>query len=464
MLTITLVAFEALAVSTVLPKVARDLGGIALYGWVFSAFMLSNLVGITIAGFQADHRGPAPVLGAGLLLFAVGLGVAGSAPAMLVLVGARAVQGVGAGAMSAAVYVAVARGFTEDIRPRMFAIMSTAWVVPGLIGPAVAGALADALSWRAVFLGLLPLVVIGGALTLPALRSMGGAVVDGSSAGAYDDGGGVARRAADGGGVARRAAPVADALRLAAGTAVVLSGLTTNSTVLAPFLVVGGALAAVPALRRLLPPGTLRAAVGLPSAVATRALLNFGFFGADAYVPLAIASGGRSATAGGLALTAATLTWTAGAWIQERNSQRWSRRSVVTAGLVIVIIGVAAEAVALHDALPLAVPIAAWAVAGLGMGLAYQSLSLEVLANALPGREGEATAAMQLADVLGVALGAGFGGAVIAFSHHHHGDPRTGITVAFLVAVAGGIVGLAAAHRLPSSKPSATRPGAGPGG
>src|ERR1700687_5757369 len=67
-LTITLVAFEALAVSTVLPKVARDLGGIALYGWVFSAFMLSNLVGITIAGFQADHRGPAPVLAAGLLL------------------------------------------------------------------------------------------------------------------------------------------------------------------------------------------------------------------------------------------------------------------------------------------------------------------------------------------------------------------------------------------------------------
>src|SRR2546430_10979212 len=65
-LTITFVASEALAVVTVMPVVARDLGGLRLYGWVFSAFMLGSVVGIVAAGREADRRGPAgPFLAGG---------------------------------------------------------------------------------------------------------------------------------------------------------------------------------------------------------------------------------------------------------------------------------------------------------------------------------------------------------------------------------------------------------------
>jgi MFS family permease len=95
-MTITFVATEALAVVTVMPAVAEDLGGLRLYGWVFSAFMLGSLIGIVWAGRAADRAGPArPYIG-GLVLFGAGLTVAGLAPSMPVLVLGRALQGLGA--------------------------------------------------------------------------------------------------------------------------------------------------------------------------------------------------------------------------------------------------------------------------------------------------------------------------------------------------------------------------------
>jgi len=78
-LTITFVASEALAVVTVMPVVAHDLGGLRLYGWVFSAFMLGSVVGIVVAGRAADRRGPVIPFVGGVVLFGCGLAVAGLA-------------------------------------------------------------------------------------------------------------------------------------------------------------------------------------------------------------------------------------------------------------------------------------------------------------------------------------------------------------------------------------------------
>src|SRR2546423_6306187 len=100
-LNVTFVAFEALAIATIMPLVVADLGGVALYGWVFSAFLLADLVGIVLAGELADRFGPAVPFGAGLALFAIGLLIGGLAPSMPVLVAARAIQGFGAGAIPA---------------------------------------------------------------------------------------------------------------------------------------------------------------------------------------------------------------------------------------------------------------------------------------------------------------------------------------------------------------------------
>src|SRR5207249_5575907 len=124
-------AFEALAIATIMPLVVEDLGRISLYGWAFSAFLLADLVGIVIAGELADRFGPAVPFGAGLALFAVGLLIGGLAPSMPVLVAARAIQGFGAGAIPAVAYVVIGRTYPDALRPRLFAILSTAWVVPG---------------------------------------------------------------------------------------------------------------------------------------------------------------------------------------------------------------------------------------------------------------------------------------------------------------------------------------------
>src|SRR5439155_15716488 len=96
-LTTTFIAAEALAVLTIMPRVAHDLGGLSLYGWVFSGFMLASLVGAVAAGRDADRVGPARPYLVGLALFACGLAVAGLASSVAMLVVGRCPQGLGAG-------------------------------------------------------------------------------------------------------------------------------------------------------------------------------------------------------------------------------------------------------------------------------------------------------------------------------------------------------------------------------
>ncbi len=149
---------------TVMPVVARDLGGVRLYGWVFSGFMLGSVIGIVLAGREADRRGPALPFVAGVLFFGAGLAIAGLAPTMGVLVAGRVLQGMGAGAIPSVAYATIGRCLPRSLRPRMMAVLSTAWVVPGLAGPAVAAEVARAFGWRWVFLGLLPVVAVAGSI------------------------------------------------------------------------------------------------------------------------------------------------------------------------------------------------------------------------------------------------------------------------------------------------------------
>ena len=173
--TITLVAAEALAVSTAMPIVARDLGGLRLYGWVFSAFFLGSLIGISVVGGLIDERGLiAPFVG-GLVLFAIGLLISGLAPTMETIVAGRFIQGLGGGAVPPVAYVAIGRSLPDNLRPRMFATMSTAWILPGILGPAIAGVVAQAFSWRWIFLGLLPLLAVSGSMAFRGLRGLAAA-------------------------------------------------------------------------------------------------------------------------------------------------------------------------------------------------------------------------------------------------------------------------------------------------
>jgi MFS family permease len=428
-LNVSFVAFEALAVSTVLPAVVRDLGGLNLYGWAFSAFMLTNLVGIVVAGGEADRRGPGGPFLIGIALFVLGLLLAGAAPAMLVVVASRAVQGFGAGILSSLAYVCIGRGYPEQARPRMLATLSSAWVVPGLVGPALAGMIADHVGWRWVFLGLAPLPILAALFAAPAMRQLAPTAAQGSD---------------------RR--HVMDAVLLAVGAGLIMAGLGGKSALYALLIPSGIALAGPP-LRRLLPPGTLTARGAMPSAIATVGLASLAFFGVDAFIPLALKMvRGQSLTVSGLALTAATITWTAGAWIQAHLAGRRSRRAVVTAGLLVMAAGILGCAVALSPAVPALTMALAWGVAGLGMGMAYSTGKVVVLDLAPAGQEGATSAAMQLADTLGAAIGTGTGGVVVGYASAGGRSPGPGILLvdALMALVIG--VALVTASRMPGRR------------
>src|SRR5215813_12721185 len=225
-LTITFVASEALAVVTVMPVVARDLGGLRLYGWVFSGFMLGSVVGIVAAGREADRRGPAVPFVAGVVLFGSGLAVAGLAPSMDVLVAGRVLQGLGAGAVPSVAYATIGRSLPDGLRARMMAVLSTAWVVPGLVGPAVSAAVASVVGWRWVFLGLLPLVAVTGSLAMPALFRLGRAP-DAADPVEHTAEPAAGRPASASGGAAGDEHKLSDGFAVAAGAALLLAGLTT---------------------------------------------------------------------------------------------------------------------------------------------------------------------------------------------------------------------------------------------
>ncbi|MGK2956815.1 MAG: MFS transporter [Acidimicrobiales bacterium] len=432
-LTITLVGFESLAVATVLPAIERDLGDLYLYGWVFSAYFLGSLLGIVIAGQLTDRFGPIRPFALGLVLFSIGLIMGGLAPSMAALVLARVIQGIGSGAIPAVVYASIGRSYAEAVRPRMFAILSSAWILPSLLGPVISASIADHWSWRWVFLGLLPLVALSGTLTLPSLRLL--------------------TPSTDSNNLPIK---VSAAIKVTIGSGLVIGGLSIGATPLAALPLIGlGVIMGFKPLQTLVPKGTLRAKPGLPATILSRAMLTYAFFAADAYVPLSVTSiHHTSTTMASVALTAAGLAWAIGSWVQERKVTTWGPKTLIRTGFALVFTGITIASSVFNPSAPLALIVIGWGFAGLGMGLAYAPISFLVLQQAESGREGSASSSMQLADVLGIAFGAGLGGALIAIGEALDWTPRTALAGAFLQAGFMALLGFSLTWRLPASRPT----------
>jgi MFS family permease len=473
LLCVVLTAFEILAVATVMPIVVPELGGLELYGWAVAAFFLGSLPGTVIVGGLLDRGGLLGAFVGSLALFGVGLLLAGTAGSMPVLVAARFIQGLGGGALTPIAYVAIGRGLPESLRPRMFAAMSTAWILPAVLGPGAAGVIAQVVSWRVVFLGLIPGLIVAGLLTAGAISRVAHAGVPGPG----EAGDGPAE--AEGSGPAGAERPRgADAVRRAVlaivvtvGAALFTAGLASDvpvaggpdgpvPSILVQAAVTGfGFLLIAAAFRRLTPPGTLRLARGLPAAIASRGLLMLGFYALDAYVALALIGWrGLPAAVAGIALAAGSVCWTLGSWTQARWALRIGYPRLVRAGFASLTTGIAVFAVALEPGVPVAVGFLAFAAAGFGMGLAYAPQSLVVLRDASPAEQGSASAALNLADLLGTALGAALSGAILAAGLRGGAQVGEALLPAFVLAAVITATGLAVAGRLAAPRSATDRP------
>lgn len=441
----TIIAFEALAVATALPTAARSLHGLASYGWAFTGFLVTSVVGMVVSGMYSDLHGARRPLLVGLLLFVAGLLVASAAPSMLVLVAARFVQGLAVGLLITAMYVVIGEVYDDELRPRIFAALAGAWVIPGLVGPVLAGWITEVLSWRWVFGGLSPFVVLGGLLILPSLRQLRGA--DRIAAGPDAGSGRMDRRR------------IGYALLAAFGVAGV-ANLGEHLNPLGAAIALVGLVAMLAGLRRLLPAGTARFTSGVPAAIAFRGVLAGVFVGMEVIVPLTLTVQLHySPTLAGTPLMLSALSWAAASAIQSRLPHP-NRAGLVALGLALMAIaGVGMALVALR-AVPGTVAFAVWPFAGFGAGFAITSASVVLLECTTDARRGADSAALQLADSSVSAISAAFAGALVALAVHGRISYGTGFAVVFLAMAGLAVVAIGRAARLPGAAARGPAPGA----
>lgn len=410
-----LAAFESLAVTTIMPVVSRELDGAALYALAFAGPLATGVIGMVAAGSWSDRRGPVGPLYASVAMFVLGLLVAGTAETMPALVAGRLVQGLGGGAMTVALYVVIARVYPAVLHPKIFAAFSAAWVIPSLVGPFAAGIVAQLLSWHWVFLGVVGLVVPALLMIVPALRGLHG-TPDG---GASDEGNTAGGNAAPGdmSTPAPRKTSASGRLAWAALAALAVLGLNLSARlpVAGGLVAVAAVVVALIAVRPLVPRGTLTARRGLPSVILTRGLAAAAFFGAEVYLPyLLVERYSFSPTFAGLALTGGAVAWAAGSAVQGRLGPRLDHRRAIRTGAALVLAAVVLVLVTTLLSWPAAVAIAAWILAGAGMGLMYARLSVMTLALSTRDNEGFNSSAMSISDSLGGALSLATTGIIFA--------------------------------------------------
>jgi MFS family permease len=414
---IFLAAFESLAVTTIMPVITADLHGRSLYSLGFAATMAAGVVGMVVAGSWADGRGPATPLAVSIGLFAAGLAIAGTAPAMTIFVVGRFLQGLGAGGITVALYVLIAKLFPADLHIKIFGAFASAWVLPSLVGPFVAGVVADALSWHWVFLGVLVMVGIAAAMIAPVLRAApprSGPARAKSPQTDKTQGETKPREGqpphSDGSSQGSRAG---SARRMLAATTVALGVVALSSTAqlsphLTPIIAPIGVVVVALAARTLLPSGTYTARPGLPAMILICASAGAVFFGTEVYLPLLLHDRyGLPAWLSGLTLTAAAIAWALASAVQSRIG---TKRGALRLGALLLAAGAITELLVAATHPPAAIAAVGWFLAGAGMGTLYPQISTLVLARSEPGREGFNTAAKSIADAVGGSVSLALGG------------------------------------------------------
>ncbi len=439
MLSIFLAAMESTVVSTAMPRVVASLGGLEIYSWVFSGFLLTSTVTMPLWGRLSDLLGRRRVFLGGLTIFLAGSALSGLAQTMTQLIAFRMLQGLGAGSLMTIGMTVIGALFGLERRAKMQGYISGVWAVASLCGPLIGGLLTDHVSWRWVFYINLPFGAVAMALI---------------AAGLVD-------RPRDG----RR--PVIDYLGLGlftAGISALLIGALeagrvaswAGLDVVGPFALAAGALAVFVVVEQraaepIVPLRLFGRRMVLAAAV-TGFLAGMAMFGAISFVPLYLqVVSGMSATEAGVVLIPFVLGWVAMSITSARLVLRIGYRVVVVAGMVCLTAGFLLLSrwtasltlgLAMRDAL----------VGGVGMGLTMVPMLIAVQSTVARADLGAATAMIQFFRTIGGAIGLSVMGTVMAWrlsTGLSRADALHGVFVTGLVVC---VAALASAFLVPAGR------------
>lgn len=406
MLAIFLAAMEATIVGTAMPTIVRELGGLELYGWVAAAYLLASTIMVPLYGKLSDLYGRRPVLLFGLAVFFAGSIGCGLAPTIHVLIAARVVQGVGAGAIQPVSMTIIGDLFTIQERTKIQGAFGAIWGVAGVCGPLLGALIVSTIGWKWVFWINLPIIVAAAGLIARAYFDVEG-----------DD-------------KKRPSLDVAGAVLIGLVATAVLAGAGARSfSTMGPLLVaatiglVGFWFVEKRAAEPVIPP-KLVSNRNVGSALASSTLLGAAMGASLNYIPLYVQGvlGGSPAAAGG-AITPMLLGWPIAATATGRLLPRLGARTPVVIGSTLCVIATLMLSLNGSATAPsmTALYVAIFAF-GLGMGFTTTALIVALQSSVGYRERGVVTALTVFGRLLGSALGAGALGAVLVRSLTAHLD------------------------------------------
>jgi MFS family permease len=373
--------------ATAMPSVVADLGGLSIYAWTSIAYSVASIVGSAGTSAIAQRLGLRAGLVASSVIFIAGSLTCGFAPTMAVIVGGRALQGIGGGMIVGVVHAMIRVVFPAHLWPRRLASVSLAWGVAALTGPFLGGLLAERGLWRAAFWLMIPVVAMSGALAWRILPARGRATLRGS--------------------------PPFGRLGLICAAVVCLALVGNTRGAGARAVLLGAmALAIVAALRldtravsRLFPSGMLSLRAPLGRCFWTIFLIAMSASPIGVYMALLLQTAhGASPAVAGYIFAAHSLAWTTAAMITARLSEDRVRTALVL-GPIVMTIGLVALCFTMRSG-PAPAILAAIVVEGSGIGLCWAHIGNVVMGTARADEEAATAAMIPSAQLFAVAFGA----------------------------------------------------------
>lgn len=397
MLAIFMASMESTVVATAMPTIVGQLGGLSIYSWVFSIFMLASTTTVPLYGKLSDMYGRRPLFALAMAFFLIGSFLCAQASSMTQLILFRLIQGLGAGGLQPLVFIMIGDMFSLEQRARMQGFFSGMWGLSSIIGPLIGGFLVDAVSWHWVFyINLLP-----GLLTLAVItRSWRDAPRDPHGPRVQLDWVGAAL--------------------LSAAVILLLLGLFELGSPYSWVLLAGAAVLLIVlvwvetrAADPVLPLPLFRNrlfAVSLAHGVFAGAAM----FGSTSFVPLFVQEVlGASATVAGSTLTPQLLSWVLASVIGSRLLLHIGYRSLALTGMGLLTVGSFLLANLGSNPTQLQMMISL-AMMGSGMGLSIPSFLIAVQSTVPRRVLGVATSTLQFSRSIGGTLGVSLMGAILS--------------------------------------------------